>query len=399
MLKTKIRNLFVASVFLSLCFVCLIRCESDRATGQPEGVATLRIETEKKVGITSKTTYVPASISIENQGRKSKEKIQIRGRGNSSWTLPKKPYKIEFDSRIEFLGLPASKEWVLLANYLDGSLMLNAMAMKIGELLQMPYTNHAVPVDVWLNDQYQGSYILTEQIEVKENRVDINDDGLLLSLDRVISTGDQSFTSMSYNLPVIIKHPKNLTSSQIANIRTEFGNLEKAISDTNFPQNNYEAIIDIEALTNYFLVYLITCNEEINHPKSTFLYKANNGKYTMGPIWDFDWAFGYEERQRYYLNPNRSLFWERKALGETFFKRIYSDPKIKALLKQKWQIFKRDSYPQLLEYLENYSKRISASRAEDFKKWKRGNVDINVEKENLRNWFIKRAEHLDSILQ
>ncbi len=381
-----------------LLILLLVQCDTKNTSIPIIDVATLRVETENEAPIISKTTYISANISIESQGKISTEKIRIRGRGNTTWTYPKKPYKLEFDKKNNFLGLPAEKEWVLLANYLDGSLMLNSMAMKVGELLKMPYTNHVIPVDLWINEQYQGSYILTEQIEVNENRIAIGENGILLSLDQVIEPTDQSFISPIYKLPVIIKNPKKLSPTQLSGIKTEFNALETAISDINFPNNNYEQIFDIDALSNYLLVYMLTCNEEINHPKSTYIYKAPNGKYTMGPIWDFDWAFSYEERQKYYTNPERALFWDRKSSGEVFFKRIYSDPKIKKLLSQKWQQFKINSYPILMKFLEDYATEIERSRNEDHKKWKRGNSNFDLEKESLRNWFIKRGQYLDLIL-
>jgi hypothetical protein len=387
-------------LFLVFSSLLLITCSKDKdeVVAEKLEIPVLKINTEFNSAVNSKTSFTNADINITNNGKTIKEKIKIRGRGNTTWTFPKKPYKFEFDSKIELLGLPAGKEWVLIANYLDGSLMLNSMAFKIGELVQLPYTNHAIPVDVWLNNQYQGSYILTEQIEIKENRIDIGNDGLLLSLDQIIEPTDQSFYSSNYKLPVIIKHPKTLNPSQFTSIKADFEKLEKAILDPNFPNNNYEQLLDTESFAKYFLVYMFTSNEEINHPKSTYIYKTNNGKYTMGPIWDFDWAFSFEERQQYYSNPERPLFWDRKARGEIFFKRIYSDPKIKKLISQKWQQFKVSSYPILIQYLDDYANKIEKSRTEDYKKWRRGNADIAIEKENLKIWFQKRSEYLDKVL-
>jgi hypothetical protein len=381
---------------LSVTFF-ILSCNKDTelAIVDNKELAILRIETDSKAQINSKTTFTDASISFPNNNTYSNEKIKIRGRGNSTWTFPKKPYKFEFESKIALLGLAPSKEYVLLANYLDGSLMLNSVSMKIGELLKMPFTNHMIPVDLWLNNQYQGSYVLTEQIEVKENRVDIGDDGLLFSMDQVIQATDQSFYSESYRLPIIIKHPNNLNSTQINSIKAEFATLEKAILDSKFPNSGYDQLLDLEAMSNFLLVGLLTSNEEINHPKSTYMYKSKGGKFSMGPIWDFDWGYSYEERQQYYNNPDRPLFWDRKATGEIFFKRIYSDPKVKSLITTKWKKFKAESLPELLKYIDNYANTIAKSRSEDYKKWRRGNENFDIEKDNLKNWFIKRSQFMD----
>ena len=91
----------------------------------------------------------------------------MKGRGNSTWGYPKKPYRLKLNKKAEICGLGKAKNYVLLANHLDPTLMLNSVAFKIGRLLELPFTNHAIPVDVVLNGIYKGSYLLTEQIEVK----------------------------------------------------------------------------------------------------------------------------------------------------------------------------------------------------------------------------------------
>ncbi len=372
--------------------------DSDPILTDTKEVAVLRIETDNNVAIVSKTLYTGARIDIEGQGSTVNEKIKIRGRGNSTWGMPKKPYKIEFDNKYALLGLAPSKEWVLLANYLDGSLMLNAVSFKIGELLQMPFSNHAVPVDYWLNGRYEGNYMLTEQIEVKENRVDIGADGLLISLDQVIDEDDQYFYSPVFGLPVIVKNPKNLTTAQMTAIEAEFTALENAVSDPGFPNNGYGELIDIDAMANYLLAQLLTGNEEINHPKSTYMYKAINGKYTMGPLWDFDWAFSFEEGQGHYSNPDRPLFWEGDATGTRFFNKIYSDPAVKLAMAQKWQRFKAGPYAELLQYIDDYADTIGESRAADRALWQTGDPNFEVERENLKNWFVRRSLYLDRTL-
>lgn len=79
---------------------------------------------------------------------------QIRGRGNSTWEMPKKPYRLKLDKKSVILGLGEERDWILLANYIDPTLMLNAVAFKIGQLLELPFTNHAIPVDLYLNGEY-----------------------------------------------------------------------------------------------------------------------------------------------------------------------------------------------------------------------------------------------------
>ena len=364
-----------------------------------DNLPQVNIVTNGGAAITSKDIYVKADISINGQGIYSDftGTAQIRGRGNTTWSYPKKPYKIKLDNKASLLGLAAEKDWILLANYLDGIHILNAVALKIGRLLNMPFTNNVVPVEVSLNGQYQGIYMLTEQIEVKTNRVNIGDDGTLLQMD---SNFDDpwKFRSAGYQLPVMVMHPELTTSTQVTPIKTEFEKLEALVAQSDFPNNNYLDYIDSESVTNYLIAYMLTDNEEINHPKSTYIYKTKTGKWTMGPIWDFDWAFGYEGTQIHFNRADRPLFWSSSSVGTRFFSKMMTDPRIKALLKQKWTDFKNNKFNELYTYIDDYAFTIEGARNRDYQKWKRGSGNFKNDISNLKNWLQNRVNYMNSFI-
>lgn len=360
-------------------------------------IHVFRITTDNNSPINSKNIYQKAMLIVEGEFKYSGE-IEIRGRGNTTWTFPKKPYKLKLSTKEALLNGLAAKEWVLLANYLDSSLMHNAVAMKIGQLLKLPFTNTIKPVDLWLNNEYLGNYTLTEQVEAKENRIEIGTEGILLSLDTIIEPDDIYFESKLNKLPIILKYPKTYNDQQLKIIKQDFDKFEAKVMSSDFPANDYLDLFDADQMAKYLIVYLLTCNEEINHPKSTYIYKKPDGKFTMGPIWDFDWAFSYEESRKHYVNPNRPLFWNRPGKGTVFFQRITSDSAIKTLVKSHWQNFRRNDFNQLIEYVESYSHQIEVSRKSDFRKWQSGNTDFNVEKENLKNWLELRAIYMDELV-
>ena len=323
---------------------------------------------------------------------------QIRGRGNSTWTFPKKPYRFKLDTKAPLLGLAAEKDWVLLANYLDGLHILNAVAMKTGKLLNMPFINNIIPVEVTLNGSYQGTYMFTEQIEVKTSRVNIGNKGLLLLLD--INFDDEfKFKSTDFKLPIGIKDPELTTQAEIAPIQQQFENLEALIANPNFPNNNYLDFFDGEAMANYFVVYMLTANEEINHPKSTYIYKTEKGKFTMGPIWDFDWAYGYERTLSHFSSFNKPMFWTNSAVGSKFFSKIASDPKIKTLVKLQWADFKKNKFNDLLLFVDEYSSLIEGARNRDYQIWRRGNLDFRADVATLKKWLQNRASYLDTYIE
>lgn len=365
------------------------------------------INTEGNEPIKSKDDYVNTTIKIVANGwgddYEGKEfKDRVKGRGNSTWGLPKKPYRLKLDKKASILGLATEKDWVLLANYLDPTLMLNATAFKIGQLLDLQYTNHAVPVDLTINGEYKGSYQLTEQVEISESRVNISDKtGVLLELDTNFDE-DYKFYSPNIGLPVMVKDPDITSDEQFQKIKTEFIAFENTIASTNFPNNNWKDYIDIQSLVKYLIVYNLTLNMEINHPKSTYMYKEETGKYFMGPIWDFDWGFDYEGKGVHFGSYTTVLFKElwTGAAGYKFFPQFLQDSEVKKLYKQTWQDFKANKFNQLIEYINDYAYFLTDSKKKDYEIWKTGNsIIIRNESNKLKNWLNGRAQYMDSYIQ
>jgi hypothetical protein len=358
------------------------------------------IVTENESPIDSKENYLNATITIN--GNKTYNDFKgigkIKGRGNSTWTLPKKPYRFKLDNKASLLGLPAEKDWVLLANYLDETHLLNAVALKIGKLIRMPFTNNIIPVEVTLNGEYQGCYMFTEQVEVKPNRVNVGSDGLLLNMDTQYEDPWQ-FLSATYDIPILIKDPELKNQAEVEAIKTQFEYLESLIASESFPHTNYWNVLDDDALGDYIMVQLFTGNEEINHPKSTYIHKTAKGKYTMGPLWDFDWAFGFNGLDKHFVNYDRPLFWSPPIEGTSFFARLMSDPYMKALVREKWASFRNNHYEELMRYIDDYAALIYDARHRDYLKWQRGNANYEEDVQALKEWLKNRAYFMESYIE
>lgn len=379
------------------------KIELQRSPELKSGVPHLYITTKKGAPIDSKENYVEATLRID--GGDVYENYEgttgIKGRGNSTWAYPKKPYRLKLDTKAPLLGLSSEKDWILLANYLDGSLMLNAVAFKIARLLEMPFTNTAIPVDLTVNGKYLGNYMFTEQKEVEENRINVGKGGVLLELDTFFDE-PWKFHSSKYKLPVMIQYPKleklapAEANEQFEIIKNDFEHLLQKIADESFPNNDYLNNFDASALVKYLIVYDLCLNEEINHPKSVYLYKKENDKYTMGPIWDFDWAFGYEKTYKHFSNPEKPLFWGGTPTGGIFFKRFLEDPAIRTLYKKEWNLFRSEKLPELFVYIDNYAEVIKDSYRKDFEVWRRGSSDLNSTVQTMKDWLNARARYLDT---
>ncbi|GHV17729.1 hypothetical protein AGMMS49938_18610 [Fibrobacterales bacterium] len=324
----------------------------------------------------------------------------VRGRGNSTWSLyPKKPYRIKFDKKQSLFGLPKAKSWVLLANYQDPTLLMNIVAFELGHRLGIPFTNHYIPVELVLNGEHKGNYLLTEQVQVGEGRVNIDEnEGFLLSLD-VGYDEEPKFKSGVIGLPVMIKSPEDLDDPNGYDfVKESVNELVNALFNESFPEG-YRELIDMSSFIDFLLVNEVVKNEELSWPKSAYMYKDKNQKISMGPLWDFDWGFAYSGNydQTYFtFIGGRSYTYQyndSKWIGGQFFCRFFDDPLFRGLHRDRWNEVKTiiESIP---EFIDSMAIKLAPSQAVDVVVWDRPRdyeADINA----MKTWWKSRVAMLD----
>ena len=347
--------------------------------------------------IPSKDYYLEGTLAVNGRGgyEDYTGKTEVKGRGNSTWGYPKKPYRLKLNKKAEICGLGKAKNYVLLANHLDPTLMLNSVAFKIGRLLELPFTNHAIPVDVVLNGIYKDSYLLTEQIEVKENRVDLDENNSVMwELDSYWDD-EPKFKSTAFNLPVMVKDP-DLTTEQFEYWKKDFNAFTTQFAKEPLEGNSYVDMIDIESVAKFLITFNLVHNMEINHPKSVFLHKEGNGKYVMGPIWDFDWAYDYEGTSNHFGRYNTPLFSSSmNGVGTAFFQRFLQDSRVKAIYKRTWQDFKNNKLDALLQYVDDYAVMLKPSVERNSELWE-NTRSFDTKVKELKTWLRNRADYIDS---
>ena len=347
--------------------------------------------------IPSKDYYLEGTLAVNGRGgyEDYTGKTEVKGRGNSTWGSHKKPYRLKLNKKAEICGLGKAKNYVLLANHLDPTLMLNSVAFKIGRLLELPFTNHAIPVDVVLNGIYKGSYLLTEQIEVKENRVDLDENNSVMwELDSYWDD-EPKFKSTAFNLPVMVKDP-DLTTEQFEYWKKDFNAFTTQFAKEPLEGNSYVDMIDIESVAKFLITFNLVHNMEINHPKSVFLHKERNGKYVMGPIWDFDWAYDYEGTSNHFGRYNTPLFSSSmNGVGTAFFQRFLQDSRVKTIYKRTWQDFKNNKLDALLQYVDDYAVMLKPSVERNSELWE-NTRSFDTKVKELKTWLKNRADYIDS---
>jgi hypothetical protein len=324
----------------------------------------------------------------------------IKGRGNSTWSYPKKPYKMKFPNKISLFNLTAAKEWVLLANYLDPTLIMNSVAFELGHRLGLAYTNHPHHVEVVLNGIHKGSYVLTEQVEVKAGRVAIDEKTAFLAELDIYYDEEWEFKTDIIKLPVMIKSPDMDNASGMNFVKTAMNELEDALFNPakGFPNNNYQDLMDVNSLINFLLVNEIVRNVELHHPKSTYIYKEANKKIQWGPLWDFDWAFGYNGSGfDHFLSSKDFLFRQITSsnnIGEEFFCRFFDDPLFRQQYKERWNEVKND-VSSINSYIDDMALKLKESRSQDLKLWNNGTNYTGDNFNKMKSWLQERIEYLD----
>ena len=268
----------------------------------------------------------------------------ISCRGNSSFYEAggKKSYTIELEEAVDVWGFGISDKWLLLSNYADKSLLRNTFINEVANESGMLYTPQMDYVDVYMNGEYAGNYLLSEKLEIDPGRLDVYDleeenkyynanqkykynnkitenvDGFvelkwnemdmepqnlrgsyLLEIDMNSRYKEESSGFVtSRNRAVVIQSPKWASYNQVKYIAEMYQDFEDAIHSADGinpnSQLHYEEYIDIDSFVNHYLIDEIS--KQLDAATTSFyLYKPKDSdKIYAGPIWDYDKSLGSE---------------------------------------------------------------------------------------------------------
>jgi hypothetical protein len=368
--------------------------------------------------VVSKDNYVTGSVVINTNTLFPQEKnnisLQIKGRGNSTWGHPKKPYRLKFDSKAAMLDMPAAKNWVLLANYSDKTLLRTALAFDLGQHMGLPFTFKGRFVDVVMNGEYIGSYYLTYQVEVHENRVNIPEmkvgdtspekitGGYLLEWDaRYNEEPEEDWFKTKMDIPFVIKSPEDRSPAQKEYIQNYIQQTEDAIWADNFadPVNGYAKYINVDTFIDWYIVQELSKNQDAQSFSSIFFYKDRGGKLNMGPLWDFDLADGNVN----YSDAEHPTGWWIK--DGPWFSGLFRDPAFRTKLKTRWNALKNSDLKNVNTFIDQTAAYIDLSQKQNFTKWNILGVAVwpnpaiyytyPGEVNQLKSWLNTRINWLD----
>ena len=351
---------------------------TDARLYQLTNLPTVVINTQNARDITSKKEYLSSNVYIISDGGTtllSTAETGVRGRGNASWNFPKKPYRIKFAEKQRPAGAPASnRDWTLINNYGDKTLMRNILAFEVSRRVGMAYTPFCTPVDLILNGEYQGCYQLCDQVEVATDRVPAKG-GYLVEID-AYATGEDVYFWSNKGMPVSVKYPKddNITQEQLRFITDFFNKMEASVFSSDYANatKGYRKYLDLDSFLKNFIVGEFCGNTDTYW--STNLYKdGENGVFFTGPIWDYDLAFENDNRTYPINNINDYIYCSKGSVASDAVRNMVTrivkeDAAAKKRLQELWQSAK-PSLSTLNDYVVETAALLEESQTLNFKRW------------------------------
>ena len=336
-------------------------------------------------------------------------KSTMKGRGNYSWSFPKKSFTLKIGKSTDLCGLGASKKYALVANDYDKSLLRNTLATYVGSNFnKMGWTPKAVPVDFYMNGSYRGSYLLIERIAIAPSRVNIDElkaDGQTTNEPPGDANNSEPNVSGGYIMEwdfrkgadynvslgsdsgyVGIKEPENdydrsnnkttagISSQQKSYISKYLNDADNALRGSNFTSNSsgWQKYIDIDSAVDYYLAMEFMKPVDGSMWASVFMYKPRGEKIHFGPMWDFDLAAGSANRagnvvssSGWYLRNNLGISAQQSS--KTWFHRLNEDPEFRDAVKARWNTV--EGGMNVSQYMTAQSSLIEDSATANFKKW------------------------------
>jgi hypothetical protein len=358
----------------------------------------LQINTRNGASIDSKEVYVDATYVLTNPAAAVPVVAlngKIRGRGNSTWGQPKNPYKVQFSNDASYaaitdvLGMKKQRNWALLADYFDRSLIRNKLALSLGGSSVfaggLKWTPSGQHVEVRLNNDYVGVYLLTEDIRIDPARLDLKkmsskvadndvDGGYIVEADFRLDCYRDWVLNLQLvtpgGVPFCVDTPDEeaITPSQLSYVKNLILEVEADL---------YGAVrldrINPASFADWYLLQELFRNNDAIFISSDFLWKdteaaadARDRLLNMGPIWDFDRSAG---NVNYNDNWETAGCWVSKGSRSNWISKLFDNPDFVALTLSRWKEKRHALEVFVNASIDTYARRLAVAQQRNFQRW------------------------------
>ena len=321
----------------------------------------------------------------------------LQGRGNTSWAgFEKKPYNLELENEANLLNMGVASNWVLLANAGDPSQIRNKIIYDFAGEIGLKYSPKADWVDLYLNGEYAGLYLLCEKNEIHPNRVDIS------SVTGVLVSKENPSHLMSKNVPKVTTAAKQ--SFRIHHGDTEeeillhLQSLENALTATDsidpISGNHLESLIDLDSWARKYLIEELFCNIDAGHASQFYYWDSIDGKVYAGPVWDYDNAI--LNTTQYALVANQHEI--KAGIYAVWNYALYRN---KSFHSYAIKLYEKEVRPLLGNLINTtipaVSERITQASLMNEQRWPEYGKDFEEEITNIQDYLIARWEFLHDV--
>jgi hypothetical protein len=361
-------------------------------------VPQLRITTKDGTPIVSKVDYVDATYVLINHAAAVPTVAlngKIRGRGHSTWGQPKNPYKVQFTNDASYaaitdvLGMRKQRNWALLADYFDRSLIRNKLALSLGSSSVfadgLKWTPSGQHLEVYLNDDYVGVYLMTEDIRIDPARLNIKkmssnpatddvDGGYIVEVDIRLDCYKDAELDLQLKtpkgVPFCIDTPdeESITPKQLSYVKNLLVQVETDI----YGPHSLERI-NPASFADWYLLQELFRNTDALFISSDYMWKdARSAAYAadqllnMGPLWDFDRSAGNNDG---FDNWKSEGCWVSKPELPNWISKLLENPDFLALTLARW----KEKRPALETFvnvsIDTFARRLAVAQQRNFQRW------------------------------
>lgn len=320
----------------------------------------------------------------------------LEGRGSSTWEREKKPYDLELSAEADLLGMGAAKRWVLLANAMDPSQLRNKIVYDFARTLGLPYTPECQWVNLYLNGEYTGLYLLCERNEIHPQRVNLTGDACFLvskEWEWRMEAQKQAYVQLDSRAALRLRDT-NMTPEAV---KAVFQSAENAIlaEDGMDPVTgkHWRELIDVDSWAMKYLIEEVFGNVDGGTLSQYFYY--DGGKIYAGPIWDYDLTMGNVVA---YPHPVANMFYvnRERVYATRWYPALYEDPEFFGRMVELYTTRFRPLLAVLVETgVDVYGNAIIYAAYADMLRW--GSGFPAGEMAYVKEYLIQRMAFLDSI--
>jgi len=339
----------------------------DTATGSMD-----RIRADKEHEESASVRVMTAEGTVDYRT----DRCTVKGHGNSTWFQPKKPYTVTLETPGGMLGMGYAQKWILISNVFDETSLRNTIVYDAAESIgrYAGWSPDHAYVDLYLNGEYAGLYLLTRKIEAGADSLALEEADTLFEMMVSDREADSDSFAVTSDRMIEMVFPKtDADGSRLAALEAYIAEFTQAL----YAENGvcgacgkyWSDYIDLDSWARKYLIEEVFSNYDAGQNSQYFWLDASQNKIVAGPCWDYDLTIG-KLWNTYWTTPHCMLELRGWEDGESWYGALMRREEFAALVRR---IYEEELRPVILDYVDSgigeLAKRLEAAVAMNNRRW------------------------------